>query len=79
MGKIAKTFTIDIDIYNWLEQHAKDKNRKVSFVVNHALRQIKRESERWKCPVCGEFNGKMNKSCYVLNDGVFCEGVAPKT
>ena len=41
MTKIGKTFTIDLDVYNWLEQYAKDKNRKVSYMVNLALRRIK--------------------------------------
>ena len=79
MAKIGKTFTIDIDIYNWLEQHAKAKDRKVSFVVNQALREIKRSIETWKCSVCGMHNNKEIKSCFLLTDGVFCEGVAPKT
>jgi 3-methyladenine DNA glycosylase AlkD len=64
MGKIGKTFTIDLDIYTWLEQHAKDKNRKVSYVVNAALRQIKREVETWDCPECNKNNANQFKTCY---------------
>jgi sugar/nucleoside kinase (ribokinase family) len=78
MTKIGKTFTIDQDIFNWLVEHAEAKGRKVSYVVNLALRKIKQESEHWKCPVCGAFNDKESKSCYVLSNGVFCEGTPPK-
>ena len=52
--KIGKTFTIDLDIYNWLEEHARQKERKVSYIVNMALRQIKQTTEQWKCPICKE-------------------------
>ena len=64
MGKIGKTFTIDIDIYNWLEQHAKDKNRKVSFVVNKALRQIRRTTQQWQCPKCQKYNHNQYSDCH---------------
>jgi len=79
MAKIGKTFTIDIDIYNWLEEHARKKERKVSYIVNMALRQIKQTTEQWKCSVCNTWNDIESKGCYVLTDGNFCEGVAPKT
>ena len=45
MTKIGKTFTIDQDIFNWLVEHAAAKERKVSYVVNLALRKIKQESQ----------------------------------
>jgi ribosomal protein L40E len=64
MGKIGKTFTIDIDIYNWLEQHAKDKNRKVSYIVNAALRQTKRSLELWICPECKASNDNRFNDCH---------------
>ena len=71
MTKIGKTFTIDLDIYNWLVQHAKDKNRKVSFVVNLALRKIKSDAQTWACPECGTSNGNQFTTCvkceYVLS------------
>ena len=79
MTKIGKTFTIDLDVYNWLVEHAEKKKRKVSYVVNMALRQVKRTTEQWKCPVCGAYNDRASLSCYVLNDGEFCEGKPPKT
>jgi sugar/nucleoside kinase (ribokinase family) len=71
MTKIGKTFTIDLDVYNWLVQHAKDKNRKVSFVVNLALRKIKNQTQTWTCPECGTSNGNQFSDChkcdYVLS------------
>ena len=79
MTKIGKTFTIDLDVYNWLVAHAKDKNRKVSFVVNKALRQIKRTTLEWKCPICNTYNDNKALSCDVMTDGEFCEGRPPKT
>jgi nitrous oxide reductase accessory protein NosL len=79
MTKIGKTFTIDYDIFNWLVEHARQKERKVSYIVNMALRQIKQTTEQWKCPICNTWNDIESKGCYVLTDGEFCEGKAPKT
>ena len=81
MTKIGKTFTIDQDIFNWLVEHAAAKERKVSYVVNLALRKIKQESqesENWICPVCDTQNDKESKSCYRLVNGEFCPGTPPK-
>ena len=78
MTKIGKTFTIDQDIFNWLVEHAEAKGRKVSYVVNLALRKIKQESEHWLCPVCRAQNDKESKSCYRLTNGEFCPGTPPK-
>jgi sugar/nucleoside kinase (ribokinase family) len=64
MGKIGKTFTIDLDVYNWLVRHAEKKNRKVSFVVNLALRKIKSQTEMWTCPECGVSNGNEYTDCH---------------
>ena len=69
--KIGKTFTIDLDIYNWLEEHARKKNRKVSYVVNMALRQIKQTTQQWQCPKCEKYNANEFTTChnceYVLD------------
>jgi len=71
MTKIGKTFTIDLDVYNWLVQYAKDKNRKVSYMVNLALRKIKDQTQMWTCPECGQSNGNQFTDCvkceYVLS------------
>jgi len=78
VGKIGKTFTIDLDVYQWLEQHATKEKRKVSYIVNAALRQVKRTTQQWKCPMCNTYNDNASLSCYVLKDGEFCEGKPPK-
>ena len=77
MAKIGKTFTIDLDVYQWLEQHAKEHNMKVSYVVNAILSTSKRQSQTWKCTVCGKSNHIDNRTCYLLTDGIFCKGVKP--
>lgn len=64
MGKIGKTFTIDLDVYNWLEKYAEEKKRKVSYVVNAALRKTKNEIETWDCDVCGKNNGSKYTTCW---------------
>jgi len=79
MAKIGKTFTIDLSVYNWLEQHAKEHNMKVSYIVNAILSTSQRQSQTWQCSVCSKSNHIDNQSCYYLNDGEFCKGVAPKT
>ena len=64
MGKIGKTFTIDIQVYQWLERHAKEHHRKVSYIVNAALRQSMRQTQTWDCPKCGKNNDNEFKSCW---------------
>jgi len=75
MGKFGRTFTIDIEILNWLEEHAKEHSMKVSYIVNAILSTSMRQSLTWKCSVCGTSNSNDSQSCYVLTDGVFCKGV----
>ena len=75
MGKFGRTFTIDMEILNWLEEHAKEHNMKVSYLVNAVLSTAKRQSQTWKCSECGTSNSNDNQTCYVLIDGVFCKGV----
>lgn len=75
MAKVGKTYTIDLSVYQWLEQHAKEHNMKVSYLVNAVLNTAKRQSQTWKCSVCGTSNSNENPTCFVLTDGVFCKGV----
>ena len=75
MGKVGKTFTLDIQVLMWLADYARKINKKESAVVNSLLNSAKRQSETWKCPICGVHNGNDNLTCYKLTDGVFCEGV----
>ena len=71
MTKIGKTFTIDLDVYTWFVQYAKDKNRKVSYMINLALRRMKEQTQTWACPECGTSNGNQFTTCakceYVLS------------
>mgnify|MGYP005836405401 CR=1 FL=1 len=62
--KIGKTFTIDLEVYNWLDQHAKGEKRKVSFIVNKALRQFKMAMTMWRCPECQANNANEFNSCH---------------
>jgi len=77
MGKFGRTFTIDMEVLNWLEQHGKEHNMKVSYIVNAILSTSMRQSQVWKCSICGMSNHIDNQSCYKLTDGVFCKGVKP--
>ena len=60
----GKTFTIDLDVYNWLDQHAQGEKRKVSFIVNKALRQFKMAMTMWICPKCKTNNANEFDSCF---------------
>jgi len=78
MGKFGRTFTIDMEVLNWLEQHGKEHNRKVSYIVNAILNTSMRQSQSWECSVCNTFNSNDNQTCYQLTDGDFCKGVKPE-
>ena len=77
MGKVGKTFTLDLKVLAWLEQYSKKQQKAESAIVNHLLNSAKRQEETWKCSVCGVSNGNDNATCWKLNDGEFCEGVKP--
>ena len=64
MGKSAKTFTIDIKILSWLEEYARQNNRKESAVVNSVLRDVMHSSQTWKCPECNEINDNQFTTCH---------------
>jgi cadmium resistance protein CadD (predicted permease) len=75
MGKVGKTFTLDIQVLMWLADYAKKNNKKESAVVNALLNSAKRQSETWTCSICSASNDNDNVTCYVLIDGEFCKGV----
>jgi len=75
MGKVGKTFTLDMKLLLWLEESAKKENKSESAMVNSILQRVKRQTETWECSICGVFNDIESKSCYTLNDDVFCAGV----
>jgi len=75
MGKVGKTFTLDLKVLAWLEEYSKKEKMKESTMVNSILNSVKKRSESWTCLICGVTNANDNQSCYTLNDGEFCEGV----
>jgi len=71
MGKFGRTFNIDIQVLQWLEEHAKKNKRKVSYIVNAGLRQMMRQNQSWDCPECKANNDNQFTNChkcdYVLS------------
>ena len=72
MGKVGKTFTLDLQVLMWLADYAKKNNKKESAVVNSLLNSAKRQDETWLCSVCNGTNHNDNQSCYADPD---CTGV----
>jgi len=76
MGKVGKTFTCDVKVLLWLEQYAKEKQKKESQIVNGLLNSMMRSNQTWKCSECDANNHNDNQSCYtMLSNGEFCKGV----
>jgi len=72
MGKVGKTFTCDVKVLVWLEEHARKNNMKESALVNGMLRSAMRQNQTWICWKCGGSNGNDSKVCYADID---CDGV----
>ena len=72
MGKVGKTFTLDMKVLFWLEEHAKKNHMKESALVNGMLRSAMRQNQTWICSKCGGSNGNDSKVCYADID---CDGV----
>ena len=72
MGKVGKTFTLDLKVLAWLEDYSKKANMKESAMVNSILKSVKRRSETWQCSECGGTNINDSTLCYADPD---CEGV----
>jgi len=72
MGKVGKTFTLDLKVLAWLEEYAKKQKMKESAMVNSILKSVKRRSETWECSECGGTNINDSTVCYADPD---CEGV----
>jgi len=75
MGKVGKTFTLDMKVLGWLEESAKKERKSESAMVSSLLQRDKRQSETWACSICGVLNDIESKSCYTLVDDEFCPGV----
>jgi len=71
MGKVGKTFTLDMEVLFWLEEHAKKNNMSQSILVNGMLRSARRMNMNWNCPKCdATVNNQFTKchSCeYILD------------
>jgi len=72
MGKVGKTFTLDLKVLAWLEEYAKKEKMSESAMVNSILNSVKKRSETWLCSECGGINVNDSTVCYADVD---CEGV----
>ena len=64
MGKVGKTFTLDLQVLMWLADYARKKNKKESAVVNQLLNSAKRQDESWICPKCQASNSNQFTDCH---------------
>ena len=64
MGKVGKTFTLDLQVLMWLADYAKKNNKKESAVVNQLLNSAKRQDESWICPKCQASNSNQFTDCH---------------
>jgi hypothetical protein len=67
MGKVGKTFTLDIQVLMWLADYARRKNKKESAVVNSLLNSAKRQEEHWICPECRASNANNYSDCHACD------------
>jgi len=72
MGKVGKTFALDLKVLAWLEEYSKKEKMSESAMVNSILKSVKRRSETWQCLTCGGTNINDSTVCYADPD---CEGV----
>ena len=72
MGKVGKTFTLDIQVLMWLADYARKNNKKESAVVNALLNSAKRTAATWTCSVCDGSNHISEVNCWASKD---CKGV----
>ena len=72
MGKVGKTFTLDLQVLAWLADYAKKNNKKESAVVNELLSSAKRQAETWTCSICDGNNHISEIKCWASKD---CKGV----
>jgi len=64
MGKVGKTFTLDMEVLFWLEEHAKKNNMSQSILVNGMLRSARRQNQTWNCPKCDGTNDNRLVTCH---------------
>jgi len=64
MGKVGRTFTLDLKVLAWLEHYAKKQHKKESYIVNMFLNSAMRQDQTWKCPECQAVNDIQQTSCH---------------
>jgi hypothetical protein len=64
MGKVGKTFTLDLQVLMWLADYAKNQGKKESAIVNALLNSAKRQDESWVCPDCKAPNDNSYSNCF---------------
>ena len=72
MGKVGKTFTLDLKVLAWLEQYANKQKEAESYIVNQMLNSEMRKTQIWKCPECHGTNHISEKVCWASTG---CKGV----
>jgi predicted hydrocarbon binding protein len=72
MGKVGKTFTLDLKVLAWLEQYANKQKEAESYIVNQMLNSEMRKTQIWKCPECDGTNHISEKVCWATTG---CKGV----
>ena len=64
MGKVGKTFTVDLENLVWLEQYAKKEKKKESHIINKMLTVSRRTEQTWNCPECQAVNDNQFTTCH---------------
>jgi len=72
MGKVGKTFTLDLKVLAWLEQYANKQKEAESYIVNELLNSAMRKTQTWKCPECDGTNHISEMVCWATPN---CKGV----
>jgi len=72
MGKVGKTFTLDLKVLAWLEQYANKQKEAESYIVNQMLNSAMRKTQTWNCPKCDGTNHISEMVCWATPN---CKGV----
>ena len=65
IAKIGKAWTVDTEVYNWLQKYCEDNGKKQSFMVNAFLKErLKPIYGGWICPECQTLNKNIIPICY---------------
>ena len=64
MGKVGKTFTLDLQVLMWLADYARENKKSESSVVNALLNSARRLEITWICPKCQVANSNDFTDCH---------------